>query len=122
MEENKLAETIIIKNLPDSFAGKGEMGGYEFKKLKETPYGFIYEVFNQECSTVPFYEVFEKQARQICIDFNKRIYSENEFKYVYPKAKDFGNWAFTCKSKQKAFEYLKRFETNNKEKDDERAI
>ena len=37
----------------------------------------------------------KKKITPICLDFENRVYSETEFKEIYPKSKDFGIWAFT---------------------------
>jgi hypothetical protein len=32
----------------------------------------------------------------MCIDYENNLYSETEFKEIYPNSKDFGIWAWTC--------------------------
>jgi len=82
------------------FEGTGEMKGYTFSSLKENEKGFLYKVESEEGTT--HYEVFKKETSPICIDFEKRIYSETEFKYRYPKANDFGKWGWCTNDIEKA--------------------
>jgi hypothetical protein len=46
--------------------------------------------------------VFEVKTTPICLDFANRVYSEDEVKVVYPKAKDFGVWAWSFNSLESA--------------------
>jgi hypothetical protein len=81
-----------IEKLPNSFEGKGEVKGYSFEKVFENEIGYVYQV--KEGNHI-HYESFKKKIVPICIDFEKRIYSETDFKEVYPKKNDFGTWAWT---------------------------
>lgn len=77
----------VLKNLPDSFDGTGEVKGYLFKKLEESECAFIYEKIIGNRTT---YEVFKKKI-------NRRFNSVS-----YPKANDFGNWAWDCPNYERA--------------------
>ena len=98
-----------IKELPDNFIGVGEVSGFKFNKLASIDKGFLYEVMSDDISR--HYEVFERKLTPICIDFANKIYSETEFKVRYPKAEDFGKWAWTFMGKDLA---LDKLETLNK--------
>lgn len=84
----------IIYNLPEEVLGTGEVEGILFRKVYENEFVYIYSAIDPE-NTTPYYEVFERQIVPICLDFDKRVYSETEFKERYPKSNDFGLWAFT---------------------------
>jgi len=89
-----------MKQLEKQFDGTGQMSNFKFKQISSTIAGFLYEV--TENGTNVHYEVFEAKKAPLCIDFEKRLYSETEFKEVYPKDKDFGVWAWCIRDKQKA--------------------
>lgn len=101
--------------LPLNFDGKGEVKGFTFKMVKETDFGYIYESDSGERL---HYEVFKKVLTPVCVDFEKRIYSETEFKEVYPNSKAFGITAFTVPRLEKAEEIL---ETFNKKEDESKS-
>ena len=94
-----------IKELPDNFIGVGEVSGLNFNKIASTDKGFLYSVDPGEGNI--HYEVFVKKLVPICIDFDNRVYSDTDVKYVYPKSEDFGKWAFTYSDYGKAIEKLK---------------
>lgn len=75
--------------LQKEIIGIGEVKGFDFNQVFENDKGYIYQV-NKD-----YFEVFLKKTVAKCIDFKKRIYSETEFKEIYPKAKDFGIWAWS---------------------------
>lgn len=81
-----------ITNLPPEFKGTGEVDGFIFKLVHTSNKAVIYEVTIEEST---HYEIFERKTVPLCVDFANRIYSETDFKEVYPKAKDFGVWAWT---------------------------
>lgn len=101
---------IKTTKLPLKFEGIGEVKGFVFKQVKESEFGYVYEVENGD---KPYYEVFKKKTAPICIDFTKRIYSETEFKEVYPNAKQWGITAWSVPSLASAFDLLKTFTKNN---------
>lgn len=92
-----------IEKLPAMFDGKGEVSGFSFTKVYENEVGYVYEVKD---GYHIHYESFKKKITPICIDFQKRIYSETEFKEVYPKSRDFGTWAWTKKEINSAIKKL----------------
>jgi hypothetical protein len=96
-----------MKELELGFEGIGEVKGFKFAQMQSSTYAYLYEVVGDGGNV--HYEIFERKNTPICIDFEKRIYSDTEFKEVYPKAKDFGIWAFTVKNFDSAlieFNYL----------------
>lgn len=106
----------MIIELDPAFIGTGEVKDFVFTLLKRNEFGYIYKI---EHANVLYYEVFKRKLTPICIDFERRIYSENDFKVKYPKAKDFGKWAWTFNSLEKALDkfntlkYDKRTRSNN---------
>lgn len=97
---------IKTTKLQLNFEGVGEVKGFSFKQVKECEFGYVYEVEN---GAKPYYEVFKKKTAPICIDFSKRLYSETEFKEVYPNAKQWGITAWSTKNSASAFDLLKTF-------------
>ena len=96
-----MRSTIVPKiGLENEFIGRGDVKGFKFRKIKSTQHANLYEV-NSGDSNV-HYEVFLTKSSPVCIDFEKRIYSETEFKQIYPKSKDFGAWAWTYNDIEKA--------------------
>jgi len=87
--------------LPKIFIGKGEVKGFLFNQVSSNKEAYIYKVDNKG---VFYYEVFRRVKTPICIDFEKRIYSDTEFKEVYPKSKQFGISAWSFSSIEKATE------------------
>lgn len=96
---------ITIESLPNKFTGTGEVEGFEFLRLRESHKGFLYQV---DDNGDIYYEIFKAKPVGICIDFEKRLYSNTHFKCPYPKAKDFGHWAWTTHSFEKAEEIFER--------------
>lgn len=96
--------------LESQFTGIGEVKGKNFSRVYDSGSRYIYEV-TEEGSPKPYYEVFDRKTTPLCVDFANRIYSESDFKEIYPKAKDFGVWAWTFKNietaKNKADEHTK---------------
>lgn len=93
-----------VEKLQDNFAGKGEMSGCQFDKIFSNEKWYIYKVnggFN------PHYEVFIKKLSPVCIDFEKREYSETHFRESYPKGIHFGKTAWCCRSFGEALKYIK---------------
>jgi hypothetical protein len=91
-----------IKELETEFIGTGSVKDFKFSILESSEYGFLYEVYTE--GVLSHYEVFEKKVVPVCIDFEKRIYSETEFKIKYPKDNDFGVWAWCYTDLTKAFD------------------
>ena len=82
-----------IIELEKHFNGAGEVSDYEYAQISSTVSAYLYEV--RRNGMLVCFEVFERKNTPICIDFEKRIYSETEFKEVYPKTNAFGVWAWT---------------------------
>lgn len=95
-----------IEKLPSQFVGTGAVKGFIFTQVLEGGNAYIYAVKN---SNSTYYEVFKKRIVPKCIDFKKRLYSETDFKEHYPKASEFGIYAFTTKTIQKAKTYFDKF-------------
>lgn len=97
---NTVLSAVLIHELEDSFTGIGEVKGFEFTKVAETDIGYVYCVRTSDKSN--HYEVFKKRKTPICIDFENKIYSETEFKEVYPNSKQFGISAWSVKNYETA--------------------
>jgi hypothetical protein len=85
----------MIKLLEQTFEGKGEVKGYYFTQMSKENNFYIYKVVDGDKI---HYEVFKRKITAICLDFKTRVFSEDDFKEIYPKAKDFGVWAWTFKT------------------------
>lgn len=79
---------MSIKELDIEFIGTGSVKGFKFTQKASTDKGYIYEVDSGDEDI--HYEVFERRTSAICINFENRIYSEEDFKEIYPQDKDFG--------------------------------
>lgn len=87
-------ERINIEYLPLDFIGTGEVKGFKFVKTHNN--GLKGSLFEVNTGSSIHYEVVKTIYSPKCIDFENRIYSENEFKEVYPKSSRFGidAWSF----------------------------
>jgi hypothetical protein len=94
---------ITTQKLQTSFIGIGEVKGMQFNLELEHPIYYIYKVTDEGKI---HYELFERKISAICIDFAKRIYSATEYKEVYPKANDFGVWAWTYSDVTDAYDKI----------------
>ena len=109
----------MTEKLKKEFDGSGEVSGFHFKQIKEGKYAYIYEVsfVDEEFGKQKiYYEIFKKKTNKVCIDFKKRIYSEEDLKEVYPKSQYFGLTAFTKGSIDDAvilFDVLEKEGINN---------
>ena len=90
----------MIKELPLEFIGTGEVDEFEFKQIYKSSNAYMYKVSLD--GRKPHYEVFERTLTPICIDYDKKIYSDVDFKVKYPKSNDFGRWAWTYNDYDKA--------------------
>lgn len=95
-------ENVIIHELEDEFVGIGEVKGIIFKKKKKNEHAYIFELTDSGDNV--YYEVFQRNIVPLCIDFEKKVFSETEFKESYPKSNSFGNLAWTTKNYEKAIE------------------
>ena len=93
------------KELEFNFSGIGEVKGFEFTQIDKTVLAYAYEVNDNEGNM--HFEVFKRKLTALCIDFEKKQYSETDFKVKYPRSNDFGIWAWTFTSKFKALLKLK---------------
>jgi hypothetical protein len=93
-----------ITTLENEFIGGGEVKGFKFTKIASVHGGYCYEVVTNEGNI--HYEVFRAKNVRLCVDFEKRIYSQTEFKEIYPKSKDFGVWAWILYNKERALAKL----------------
>lgn len=93
----------MIHKLEDRIEGKGEVKGFVFTKEFENEKGYVYKV---DTGNSIHFEAFYKKSMPVCIDFEKRIYSETEKKESYPKSNSFGAWAWSCKSFELAKNHL----------------
>lgn len=89
---------MVDKNLillPIKFEGTGEVKGYNFTQIHKTEKYYIYEINSEDNTT--HYEVILRLSNPVCIDFDKRIYSDTDYKEYYPKSSKFGTygWCFT---------------------------
>ena len=98
-----------ITELPKSIIGKGQVKGLNFEQVAASPQAYIYACMHekQDLKENPYYEVFKRKNVPVCIDFEKRIYSETEFKETYPNAEQFGSTAWCIWNKERAFEKFK---------------
>jgi hypothetical protein len=96
------------KQLPNVFTGTGEAAGFLFELLEISPTAYAYSVCIDD--RVHHFEVFKRKTTPICLDFENRIFSETMTRDVYPKAKDFGKWAWTYNDYKKAMDKFKSLE------------
>ena len=61
----------------------------------ENKAALLYKIYDNGYT---YYEVFKRKLTPICIDFEKRIYSDTETKTRYPNNEDFGKWAWCYES------------------------
>lgn len=97
----------MTKKLPENFTGNGEVDGFIFRQIKRGQNALIYEVRSSE---IRHFEVFSIKTTALCLDFEKRLYSDTDFKEIYPKSKDFGKWAWTCKDSRRAIDIFYNIE------------
>ena len=104
--ENAISEIMENKTelLPIEFIGTGEVSGFKFKQVYSDELAYIYKVSDGHIT----FEVFKRKTAPICLDFGKRIYSETQFKEIYPKSNSFGFWAWSCKTLDSAMSYVKK--------------
>jgi hypothetical protein len=81
-----------IEMLKNEFTGVGEVKGFIFKQIKSNDSAYIYEVSDGDKK---HYEVIKRIISPVCINFVKKIFSETDFKEVYPKSNKFGISGFT---------------------------
>jgi len=74
-----------MKQLQETFKGRGQVKGFTFTQIKKSEYGYIYEVNTKDNI---HYEVFYHKENTLyeCVS--------------YPSNKAFGVWAWTCRTKE----------------------
>jgi len=77
--------------LKKEFTGKGEVKGYQYRQVLDTPNSYWYEVTHPETDTI-HYEVFKR-----------KVYKP-ENREIYPSSKSFGVWAWTRTTYEKALD------------------
>ena len=108
-----MKDEINIDYLPDEFIGTGKYLGFHFKVIERSNQALLYEV---DTGGSKHYETFKIKHVAKCISFEDRVYSEEDYKEIYPKDKDFGKWAW---SHYTIFGALKKFNELNQENDQE---
>ncbi len=88
-----------IQLLEQEFIGIGEVGMFTFTQIDASEKAYIYKVTSQDGAE--HYEVIKRSHTPICLDFDKRLYSETEHKEVYPKSTK-GGTALWTKMTEKA--------------------
>jgi len=91
-----------MRELEESFIGRGQVKGFKFTQIKKNDYGYIYKV---EISGRVYYEVFKRKEN---IRFNC---------VSYPSSKAFGIWAWTTIFIKSAEEYLEDITIKGEEKE-----
>jgi hypothetical protein len=90
----------MIQKLKNEFDGTGEVAGFKFLKIDSVGDVFCYKVTSPEGKY--HFEIFRAKISPVCIDFEKRIYSDVLFKEVYPKSNSFGISAWTKRTLDEA--------------------
>ena len=92
---------LPIRKLPQRFEQYGDL----FERVYEDQTCYIYK-HNQ--AGADYFEIFRKKNIR-CIDFKTKTLT-GELKERYPKAEDFGKWAWCCRSMVKALEYIEKLD------------
>ena len=106
----------MIKDLENEFIGTSDVKDFKFVKLDSTDKGFLYSVDAGEGNI--HCEVFYKNIVPLCIDFDRKIFSETEFKFTYPSSEKFGSTAWCITDYDKAVEKLNGLKDLSKKKDE----
>lgn len=88
--------------LKETILGSGEVNGISLHKEYETDTFYVYRRSDIG------YEVFMRKSAPLCVDFENRVYSETDFKEIYPKSKDFGVWAWCVSDLDKAKQLINK--------------
>lgn len=88
---------ILLKK---EFIGGGEVSGFKFTQIHASVSAYLYKIDIDEDNV--HFEVFKRKLTPLCIDFEKKVFSDTDFKEIYPKAKHFGDWAWTFKKLEDA--------------------
>src|SRR5579863_4485702 len=85
--DNNASETRL-KELPETFTGRGEVKGFEFRQITRSDSAYIFEVLQVNCPIR--YEIFSRKE-------------DPRFgKIAYPTANSFGLWAWAAWTLQEA--------------------
>lgn len=82
-----------MKELPEQFIGIGEVKNTNFKQLKKSDKGYMYELTDLEDNSKR-YEVFERKEQKESEMVLNDVSVHYEAKIRYPKSNDFGIWAW----------------------------
>lgn len=91
----------MITELKKQFNYKGN----GFTQVYKTENHYVYKV---KILGKNHFEVFEIKTTPVCIDFEKKVYSDIDKKEIYPKDKDFGTWAWCFCSIDKAMDFINK--------------
>ena len=97
----KLESLARVKALENEIKGFGSKKGMLFRQIHSSVGAYLYEIKD---NGLIHYETFKRRKTALCVSFEKREYSETEFKEKYPRDNDFGKWAWCYKDKQMALD------------------
>lgn len=105
---NEKEKTIVEP--PVEFDGKGQHGGWKFRRVAATEHGYVYERSSPDvCSK--YYEVFRRVVRKArTVTFPSGSVKDYPKMVVYPGDSAFGEWAWCCGTLERAMEILASFE------------
>jgi len=98
---------MSLIRLEKQFTGIGEVKNKLFTQVKRNEKIALYEVSEDNFI---YYELIVIKVNAVCLDFEKRLYSEVDFKESYPKSNQWGINGFTYKTLETA---LKKFDILN---------
>ena len=103
---------MAIKELSETFEGKGEVKDYNLRQHTKNDYGYIYELTNKDDNTISHYEVFaRKEVKQFDFETKTELL---DTKISYPKSDHFGVWAWCVRSLESAQNQLIEIEKHTK--------
>lgn len=92
-----------IETLPVQFdKTSGKLAGFGYRRIRETDDVYVYDVRLLDTEAHHHYEVFERKSVPKVVDFEKKEFSDTEFKEIYPNDEAFGVWAWNSFSIQAA--------------------
>jgi len=107
---NDGSDGSIIRELPLSFQGTGEVKGYSFTQVRATPDGYIYRV--DGCPVLPMGNCLDQTpvpSRDTHYEVFKRMVHTQFACVSYPRAKSFGSWAWTAETLGNAEDLFEKF-------------
>jgi hypothetical protein len=96
----------MLTKLDKVIQGKGVVKGFTYTQLKNDGHIYLFEVTTEGSK---FYEVIKAITAAVCLDFANHIYSDTDFKHVYPSDTKWGKlgWTlFTLKEAEKKYKQL----------------